>query len=175
MKLFFYSILVFFILNIQVGFSQNAPVSTIGEVVSNESTNTIPITATGFNNIGSCNIQILYDPAIATCASVNLGPGMVGGIATNLSIPGVITIGWYTWPGITLPDNTVKFELNFSRVGYGSSEITWDVDYFDRQWSNGEFVQLIDTPLESFYIDGSLIFLTENAPKRKLSHNSCFF
>ena len=161
MKLFFYSIFVFFILNIQIGFSQNAPVSTIGEVVSNESTIMIPITATGFNNIGSCNLQILYDPAIVTCTSVNQGSGMVGGIATNLTVPGVITLGWYTWPGITMPDNSIMFELNFSRVSNGYSEITWDVDCFDRQWSNGEFVQLTDTPFEDYYINGSVGETTE--------------
>jgi len=61
-------------------------------------------------------LQLVYDPAMLTCTSVEKGSQLAGGLATNLEVPGIITLGWYTWPGATLPDNTEIFVLNFSKV-----------------------------------------------------------
>lgn len=144
--------------------SQNAPVSTIGAIFSYGTTATVPIKATGFTNIGSCNMQVLFDPTKVTCTSVTKGPGLPGGLDYNISTPGVITWGWYTWPGATLPDNAVIFNLNFTRVSYGSSILDWNDNYFDRQWSDGNSFTLNDLPLSSYYFDGSVTFLTTNAP-----------
>ncbi len=157
-------ITVFLVPYLQKAYGQDAPVSTIDKVVSYTPVVTVPVTVSGFSNVGSCNLQILYDPAIATCVSVNLGPGVAGGIATNLTVPGVIAIGWYTWPGIDIDDGSVLFDIQFSRFEYGFTELTWDNDYYNRQWSNGDFEQLNDIPTVNFYTDGSIFFLTENAP-----------
>lgn len=164
MKLNIKIILIFILFYVKGAIAQNAPVSEMDDYASYIPTVTIPVTVTDFDNIGSCNLQILYDSTVATCVSVNLGPGVAGGIASNLTVPGVITIGWYTWPGINLDDGAVLFDLQFSREDFGYTDLTWDNNYYDRQWSDGNFVQLNDQPTSSFYLDGSINFLTENAP-----------
>ena len=144
--------------------SQNAPVSTVGAIFSYGTSVTVPVTATGINNIGSCNLQWMYNPAIVTCTAATKGPAMPGGIATNLTNPGIVTLGWYTWPGVTLPDNSVIFNLTFSKVAAGTSTITWNDTYSDGQWSDGNSITLNDLPKSAFYFDGSVTFLTNNAP-----------
>ncbi len=157
----FLGILVFF--KIFSICAQDAPVSTIGSIESTGLSVSIPITATGFIDIGSCNLQLLYDPAFIICTSVEKGIQLAGGLATNLEVPGVITIGWYTWPGVTLSDNSEVFVLNFSKVSEGNSVISWNSNYPDRQWSDGNSFTLNDQPYESFYHSGSLTF-EEDAP-----------
>lgn len=145
-------------------FGQNAPISTVGNVTSSGTTLVLPIRATDFTDIGSCNMQLLYNPAIATCTSVTNGPGLPGGLDYNVTTtPGVVTFGWYTWPGVTLPDNSVIFNLNFTKVTAGTSVVSWNDSYADRQWSDGSSFPLNDLPLDTYYIDGSLTF-QGNAP-----------
>lgn len=157
-------LLVLLFLNIHGIYAQNAPISTIGQAVTYNTTITIPITAINFNDIGSCNMQILYDPAVLTCTAVNNSPLLPGNIAINISNPGIITFGWFTWPGAILPDDSEIFILSFTRNNYGSSAITWDNAYTGRQWSDGNSFPLNDLPFEDYYIDGSATFLSMDAP-----------
>lgn len=145
-------------------FGQNAPISTVGNVTSSGTTLVLPIMAADFTDIGSCNMQLLYNPAIATCTGVTKGPGLPGGLDYNVTTtPGVVTFGWYTWPGVTLPDNSVIFNLSFTKVTAGTSVVSWNDSYADRQWSDGSSFPLNDLPLDTYYIDGSLTF-QGNAP-----------
>ena len=164
MKTIFNLLLVLLYLNIHGIYAQNAPISTIGQAVTYNATITIPITATNFNNVGSCNMQIVYDPAVLTCTAVNNSSVLPGGLATNISNPGIITFGWYTWPGVTLPDDSEIFILSFTRNDYGSSAIEWDDDYTGRHWSDGNSFALNDLPLTNYYFDGSATFLSMDAP-----------
>jgi hypothetical protein len=145
-------------------FAQNAPVSTTGVFVSYGASVTIPITAAGFNNIGSCNLKIVYNPAIVTCTSVAKGTLLVGSLASNLTVPGVITLGWYTYPGVTLPDNTVIFNISFSKTTFGTSAITWIDDGYSCIFYDGNWNPLNDLPASSYYKNGSVTFLSSNAP-----------
>ena len=153
--------------------AQNAPVSSVGSFESTGTIVSVPITATGFNNIGSCNLQLLYDPTLVNCTSVVKGSQLGGGLATNLNVPGVITLGWYTWPGLTLPDNTEIFSLNFSKIAQGTSVIAWNENYPDRQWSDGNSFTLSDLPFESFYFSGSVIFQDDAPVTTALVLTSC--
>jgi hypothetical protein len=157
----FFTLFLLYCIDIQ---AQNAPVSTVGAIFSYGGTASVPVTVTGFNNVGSCNQRWLYDPAVATCTGVTKSASLPGGLAVNMDTPGVITIGWYTWPGVTLPDNSVVFNLNFSKAGFGVTDIQWDGDFPDRNWSDGNFVVMNDLPLSDYYIPGALGFLTGDAP-----------
>ncbi|MFU8844604.1 MAG: cohesin domain-containing protein [Bacteroidales bacterium] len=157
----FFSLIFLNVIDIQ---AQNAPASTVGAIFSYGATATVPVSVTGFNNVGSCNLRWLYDPAVATCTGVTKSASLPGGLAVNTDTPGVITIGWYTWPGVTLPDHTVVFNLNFSKAGFGITDISWDENYPDRNWGDGNFQIMNDLPLSDYYIPGSLGFLTGNAP-----------
>ncbi len=145
--------------------AQNAPASTIGIVTTYAPTATVPLRAVSFSNIGSCNLKIVYDPAVAIATSVTVGNPLLGGnLVYNVSAPGVITLGWYTWPGVTLPDNSVIFNVNFSRAGPGSTLIAFDDNGNSCKWGDGNSVNLNDIPASDFYISGSLNFLLHLAP-----------
>jgi hypothetical protein len=141
--------------------AQNAPIATIGNAVSTGTTITVPVTAVNFINMASGNQEFYYDPSIATATSVTIGPSMVGGLAINIETPGVITVGWYTYPGITLPDNSVIFNLAFSKVAMGTTIVQWNTAYLNRNWGDGNFTVLNDNPFEDYYINGSATFQGE--------------
>lgn len=164
MKILVRLLIILFCLACETVGAQNAPVSAVGVVFGNGPELTVPITATGINDIGSCNLQFVYDPAIALCTTVTAGALLPGGLALDLSVSGIISLGWYTWPGVTLPDNTVVFNLNFSKITSGTSAIAWDENYLGRQWSDGSFNSLNDLPFGDYYFDGSVTFQSYNAP-----------
>lgn len=158
-----YSVLFLFLISVGI-YAQNAPVTTVGSYAGIETTVTIPITVTNFNNIGSCNLKLTYNASIALATDVTTGPLLGGSLATNLSEPGIIVLGWYTWPGVTLPDSTVIFNIEFSQVTSGYSDILWEDDGYSCQWSDGNFVVLNDLPASTYYINGSLTFQLDIAP-----------
>lgn len=165
MKIFGAILLGLFLHLIQTGmYAQNAPIATLGSYNGNEPTITIPITVENFNNIGSCNLRMLYNPSIASAMNITSGPLLGGQFAANLNEPGIIVIGWYTYPGLTLPDNTVIFNIEFSQAGSGITDITWEDDGYSCAWSDDEFNYLNDLPTFSYYIDGSIHFQLEMAP-----------
>ena len=163
MKKYLTLLSVVFFLGVQIAVSQNAPISTVGNVATTGTTIDVPITVADFVNIGSCNMQLLFDPAIASATSVVKGSSLPGGINYNNAVPGIIRFGWYTWPGVNLPDDEVAFIITFTKVTAGTSAITWDASYADRQWSDGNFIVLNDLPLTDYYFPGSVSF-QENAP-----------
>jgi hypothetical protein len=146
--------------------AQNAPIITAGTVVSTGSSFTVPVTVTNFNDIRSCNLELSYNSTQATALSVTTGPLLGGTLATNLSYPGKIALGWYTWPGTSLPDNTVIFNITFARVSAGPVSITWNGEGSACQWWNSEGEVLNDLPLTSFYNNGSVSTASE-APMTK--------
>lgn len=155
---------IMILVGLNVGLTQNAPVSTLGNVVTYESTAIVPITVTGFNDIGSCNMKLLYDPSIAICTNATKGAGVGGGYAANTDVPGIITLGWYSWPGIDLADNSVFFNLHFTMIDYGNCPVTWDTSYVILQWGDGSSYPLNMLPYEEYFIEGNLSFLTGAAP-----------
>ncbi len=145
-------------------YAQNAPQSIAGTVVSLGSEAVVPIYSINFNNIGSCNLKLAYDPSIVTVTSVTIGPGMVGMINTNLSVPGVVVLGWYTSGGVNLPDSSVIFNLHTTKVNNGLSCFQWIDDGYSCNYSDGSFTILNDSPTSDYYFNGSLVFQSPDAP-----------
>jgi hypothetical protein len=135
---------------------QNAPTVTAGTVVSDGSVYTVPVTVTNFSNIGSCSLRLTYNASLATALSVTKETILPGNLASNLGVPGIITLGWYTWPGASLPDNTVVFNITFAKILSGPVALTWIDDGYSCQWwdSNGD--PLNDLPLAGYYNHGSV-------------------
>jgi hypothetical protein len=160
MKHIFFIFLILCAFSAQNIFSQNAPVSAVGNISCNVSTVTVPVTATNFTNIGSCNLKLVYNPAIATATAVAIGNPLLGNfLSTDLSIAGVISLGWFVSPGATLPDNYVIFNITFSKVSDGTSPLTWDDgDGYSCMWSDGDYNDLNDIPAANYYLNGSLSF-----------------
>jgi hypothetical protein len=141
--------------------AQNAPVTTVGNIFTFKSSVTVPVTAAGFNNIGSCGLQLSYDTDITVATAISAGPLLTGNLNSNLTTPGKIIIGWYTFPGISLPDSTVIFNITFSKVGTGISAITWYDDGYSCYYSDSGYVILNDSPSSNYYINGSVNFQSE--------------
>lgn len=144
--------------------AQNAPICNLGTYEGNETTVTIPITVTNFNSIGSCNLKLSYNPSVAIANNVTTSQQLGGQLATNLDEAGIIVLGWYTYPGLTLPDNTVIFNIEFSQVTSGSTDIIWEDDGYSCAWSDDEFNYLNDLPTSSYYINGNINFQLDIAP-----------
>lgn len=144
--------------------AQNAPQSIAGSVVSLGTTASLPIYAMNFINISSCNLKLEYDPGVAQATSVSIGPGLGGMISTNLDIPGTIILGWFTSGGLTLPDSSVIFTVQFTKTGSGYSPVNWNDDGYSCEYNDGNFEALNDSPSSEYYFDGSLVFQSPDAP-----------
>lgn len=152
--------------------AQNAPMSIAGAVVSLETAVTVPVYTVNFNNIGSCGLKLSYDPSVATATGVTIGPGLGGMISTNLTTPGIIIIGWFTSGGVSLPDSSVIFNIQFTRLAYGFSSLEWMDDGYSCQYYDGSFQNLNDLPFADYYQNGFLVFQSPDAPVTTLSHVS---
>ncbi len=160
MKNFLIIFWILFAVCLQEVYANDAPSTTAVTATASGLTAVVPITATNFSNIGSCGLELHFDPAIATATLVTTGPGLGGGFNTNLTVPGVIIIGWYTYPGVTMPANSIIFNITFSRVTSGTTAITWYDNGYSCYYSDGPGNILYDLPTSSFYFNGSLTFLS---------------
>lgn len=155
------------------GFAQNAPVSTVGTESTNGITCAVPISVTGFQGIGACDLTLLFDHQIATVASVVTNPIISGGLpqtlTINTAVAGKVYFQWYSEYGsMTVPDGTEVFYVYFSKVASGTTAISWSpsADFDCEYYQHGSFNPLNDDPFTSYYIDGSLTF-NNNAPVTK--------
>ena len=146
------------------GFSQFAPVSTAGTVSVYTSVASVPVSVKDFNNIANCLLELHYDTAVALATGATANPLIGGGLFVNLNTPGVIILSWFTWPGVNLPDNSVLFQLNFTRSSIGTTAIEWYNEGITCIWGDGNSVELIDVPTENFYFNGNLTFKSPDAP-----------
>jgi hypothetical protein len=144
--------------------AQNAPISIAGTVVSLATEVTVPVYAMNFNNISSCNLKLTYDPSIATATGVTIGPEMAGIISVNITVPGEVSLGWFTSGGITLPDSSVIFNLQFSKSGNGISSVHWMDNDNSCEYNDGNSQPLTDSPTSDYYQDGMLVFQSPDAP-----------
>jgi large repetitive protein len=124
----------------------------------------VPITVTGFNNIGAVSLRLEYDQTVLSYnSSVNTG-GFPGLTIFN-PIPGTISVtGTTNDPvGYSLADYSDFFTLNFTYLRDAIADLNWydpvdDVN--DGSWcqyAGPESAYILpDTPQEDYYIDGSV-------------------
>jgi len=158
------------------GIAQNAPVSNPSSVCSYTGTASIAVTSSGFTDIGSFSLKILYDTAIAHPTSVTAGPQLGGNFTVSLAIPGCIFISWYDAAGLTLPGNPVVLNIVFSRVAFGTTSLTWLDEGISCAWFDGNGVMLNDQPFSAYYLPGELTFASPDAPHLILPEvEACFY
>jgi len=139
--------------------SQNAPISTAGTVVSTVTSVVVPVTVTNFSNIIAFNLRLLYDHTVLSVTSVTAGPLLSGTLSFDASKPDTITLGWFAYPAVSLPDNAVLFNINCTEVTGGCvSEINWSDDGNSCIWYNVTGAILNDTPTSTYYLNGSVTF-----------------
>ncbi len=160
-----YLLLSVFLLSTSLNlFAQNAPVSTVANMVTTAATASLPVTVTNFTNIVGCNMKLHYDPAVMTVTAVTTGSVLAGTYLNyNVTTPGVFNFGWYTYPGMSVPDNSIVFYIQCTKVTSGVSPVTWDTDDGSNLFYDGNYFVLNDSPQSDYYIPGSVQF-GSNAP-----------
>ena len=53
--------------------AQEAPVLTIGEVTSYNSTAIVPVTVADFNEIRACDLKFVFNPSVAMLTNITVG------------------------------------------------------------------------------------------------------
>ncbi|MCB0806844.1 MAG: hypothetical protein KDC05_13690 [Bacteroidales bacterium] len=144
--------------------AQNAPVTTAGSAETYGETIVIPVTIVDFNNIGSFNLLLTYDESIAIATSVSSGSSLGGAFTSNYSVPGSISVGWYTIPGLTLSDSTVIFFVEFAKIAGGITDLVWVDNGNSCIYRDGNLNTLNDIPTSDYYINGSINFLLSDGP-----------
>ncbi|MDP1623708.1 MAG: FISUMP domain-containing protein [Bacteroidales bacterium] len=130
-----------------------APVTRIPllSTCPNSSTN-IPITVTDFINIGAISLTLQYNSSALTYVGSSNSSGYPG-LSFNGTVPGEVTITGFATQGVTYPDYTVLFTLEFAYVS-GMTELNWYDDGTSCQYRDGGQEVLNDQPTASYYING---------------------
>jgi len=147
--------------------AQEAPVLTIGEVTSYNSTAIVPVTVADFNEIRACDLKFVFNPSVAMLTNITVGDDVT--LACNLAVnyseasSGVVNLGWFVAeePGdISLEDDDVLFNLHFTRVDYGTSAVSFldDDDSYGCVFYDKNNLELTESG--SNYINGSVTFAT---------------
>ena len=160
-------VFILLLISSQWVYSQNAPITTIGTVSTYGTTTTVALTVTNFTNIASFNLDIMYDPTIATYSSVAQGSGLNGGIS-GFASNGHISIGWFTYPPATLANNDVLLTITFNKVIDGTSPLTFfdpGPDSYNCIFQDANYNPLNDIPTSTYYINGAVTFATVSAPQ----------
>ncbi|MCX6306915.1 MAG: cohesin domain-containing protein [Bacteroidetes bacterium] len=140
--------------------AQNAPVTKVGSIThAVAGTVAVPVTVTNFINIGSISLTLQFNSSALTYLSITPDPVLASTISVTAT-PGNLVISWYG-PGITMPDQTHLFDINFTYVS-GSSLLTWYDNGGSCQYTNGSSVILNDSPASTYYING--IITNQAAP-----------
>ena len=99
--------------------AQNSPVTTLGTSSTFKTNVIVPVTVDGFNDISSCALKIIYDPAVATPVGITTGPRLGGTANFNLTVSGEIRIGWYASRVVSLNSGDTIFNITFNKVSNG--------------------------------------------------------
>jgi len=119
----------------------------------------IPVSVTGFANIGALTLTLHYSTAVAYFAGATNNSGFPG-LSINGTEQGVITVTGSATQGVTLPDNTVLFTIHFNYLG-GVTDLEWFDDGASCQYRDGGFNVLNDIPTSAYYINGKINSLFE--------------
>ena len=142
--------------------ADNAPITTASVQTSCPGAAiTIPLTVTGFTNIGGISLRILYNPAIMSFnASTTTSNEAINGAAFNSvtvnDTTSAILISWQTSPSppnlnlVNLPDNSVLFSIGFNYINGNTS---FSFDNTNNSGHSCEYSTIIAVPPpEYFYV-----------------------
>jgi hypothetical protein len=143
--------------------ADNAPVTKAGMVLNaslNPATTTVPITVTGFMDIGSFTLTLDYSTGVLSYSSYSVNSAFQG-VTINSSTPGRLI---FTWPqsgtGITLPDLATLLSITFT---YNTTGVCGYLTWYDNgnsckytKFAGGSYTALTDTPTSTFYINGAI-------------------
>jgi len=145
-----------FLLQASAVMAQNAPVTTIATIGNaNPGNISVPITVTGFNNIGAISLTIDYDHSVMNFTSGTPHPQLPSFPTGEIDLGSGfrrITMGWFG-PGTTLADCSTIMTLHFTFIE-GITELAFYDIGPSCEYADANFNVLSDTPQEDFYING---------------------
>jgi len=163
--------------------AQNAPITFIETIYTDEQQFTLAIRASNFINIGGGSLNLNYDAAIVSATAISLGPGLDSYFNFNKNIgqAGIITASFYhRGSTLSLPDNSIIYTISFSRSSIGSTAIL-PVNNPDDGclWMDGNYNELNQTPFSEYYntgyiitqVNGPEVFLPELSIKNNTNVN----
>ncbi|MCX6306914.1 MAG: T9SS type A sorting domain-containing protein [Bacteroidetes bacterium] len=142
-----------------ISISQNAPITTAAMVANAlPGPVAVPVTVSGFTNIGAISLSLAYDYAVAHYASVTKNPLLVGSLSTTDTDLGngkhMIILSWYG-NGVTVANGSTIFTITFTFLS-GVTSLEWYDNGGSCQFASGASVILNDSPLASYYINGAI-------------------
>jgi hypothetical protein len=149
----------------------DAPVTKIGtikDVVPGQLV-TVPVTVTGFTNIGSFYLVLEYDYSKIQYSSITKNPGLTGTLNYSDGDQGGgihrIILSWYNVDGLTLPEGSSIVDIVFNYVA-GSAELKWNTSTDNYcKYTDPNVIKLNDSPKSTFYGNGEVSGLVPSAPK----------
>ncbi|MCX6251583.1 MAG: cohesin domain-containing protein [Bacteroidetes bacterium] len=152
----------FFILITLTLRSQNAPVTTVTSILNPpaDSHVTVPVTVTGFTDIGSISLTLNYDPAVMSFTGFSANASLPGFVANELS-SGKIVMMWYALYGVTLTDNPSTLVNLIFTYPTSTTTLHWYPVTIYCEYSKfdlGAYNVLNDDPSSLYYIDGTITF-----------------
>jgi hypothetical protein len=170
---FLSSVLILFALNLH---SQNAPVTTLASIVypPEGTTITVPVTVTGFTDIGELSLTLNYDTSVMSFTGSEKNP-LLPGFIVNEPYPGRIILSWFAMSGVTLTDNPsglanliFTFPTTSTSIQWVTSSINCEYARFD----NGNYTILTDDPATDYYVDGMITLLPTYVISGTLKYNN---
>ena len=141
-----------------------APITTISTLTEqcHNSTISVPVTVTNFNNVGGISLVMDFDETLLSLSGVSWNAAIVGGQHLE-PIPGKITFSWISTTGVNISDNETLFTLDFNYIGVdpnptpATTALTWDnSDPAYLEYATPDGTVLTDDPFVDYYFDGSI-------------------
>ncbi|MCF6169546.1 MAG: T9SS type A sorting domain-containing protein [Bacteroidales bacterium] len=155
MRVLFLSALIF--CAISTFYGQDAPITTAVTINEPDTGSLIvPITVTGFNNIGAISLTLDYDYSVLNFVQGSQNPGIPGWFIINDNNLGNgfhrLLMGWFG-AGISLPDGSSIMDIEFTYIS-GTTTLAWYDDGGSCEYADANYDVLNDLPTEDFYING---------------------
>jgi hypothetical protein len=146
--------------------SQYAPVTTAGRIINATPGNPsvpVPITVTGFTDIGQLTLTLTFDTTKVHYGSATLNP-LLTGMTVTYYHPSDNTLGKlvFNWTGddnVSLTDESSIATLTFAYIS-GTGLLVWDYSYGSvcqyKRYVGGVLTLLDDNPQYLFYLNGGI-------------------
>lgn len=138
------------------GRSQNAPVTTCPTIsVPAPGSVNIPITVTGFNNIGAISLTLDYEYSVLHFTQGVPHAELQGFLSGDMDMGNGIhrvSMGWYG-TGKTLANGSTIMTLQFNYIG-GSTPLTWFDNGASCEYADPMGNPLNDVPASAYYLNG---------------------
>jgi hypothetical protein len=144
--------------------AQNAPVTTCATVsASSPGPVNVPVTVTGFTNIGAVSLTLDYDYSVVHFVQGLPNPALPGFLTGDQNLGNGyhrISMGWFGSAN-TLPDGSTIMTLNFDYIS-GNSTLTWYDNGSSCEYADPMGNVLIDIPQATYFINGYICGGTGN-------------